>query len=136
MSCSYPNTQGVDVYRQHPSTFIGGEWFPKGHLHINEQQCFWKGTREFEETCILRKWVAKPNSCRGNPITDCLTAIQCTVATLTRNRPIYVVDLSKLHMYDFHYNHMRVKYPRQLLFTDTASLAYAVQTEDTYRDMA
>ena len=93
---------------------------------------------------ILRKRVAKPNFCRGNPITDCLTAIQCTVASLTLNRPNYVgfsvFDLSKLHMYNFHCNHMSVKYPRhgqlRLLFTDTDSLAYAVQIEDIYRDMA
>ena len=53
---------------------------------------------------------------QGNPITDCLTVIQCKVATLTLNRPIYVGvsvhELSKLHMYDIHYNHMCVKYPR------------------------
>ena len=93
---------------------------------------------------ILRKRVAKPNFCRGNRITDCLTATQCTVATLTLNRPIYldfsVLDLSKLHMYNFYYNHMCIKYPRngqlRLLFMDTGSLAYAVQTEDIYRDMA
>ena len=50
-----------------------------------------------------------------------------------------VLDLSKLHMYNFHYNHMCVKYPRpsqlRLLFADTDSLAYAVQAEDIYRDM-
>ena len=61
---------------------------------------------------ILRKCVAKPNFYRGDPITDCLTAIQCTVATLTLNRPIYV-GFSVLR----------------------ASLAYAVQTEDICRDM-
>ena len=93
---------------------------------------------------ILSKRVAKPNFCRGNPITDCLTAIQCTAATLTLNWPIYVgfsvLDLSKLHMYNFHNNHMCVKYPRpdqlRQLFTDTDSLAYAVQTEDICSDMA
>ena len=61
----------------------------------------------------------------------------------TLNRPIYVgfsvLDLSKLHMYTFHYNHICVIYPRhgqlRLLFTDTDSLAYAVQTEDIYRYM-
>ena len=41
-------------------------------------------------------------------------------------------------MYDFHYSHVCVKYPRanqlRLLFRDTASLAYAVQTDDIYRD--
>ena len=81
--------------------------------------------------------------CRGNPITDYLTVIQCKVATLTLNRPIYVgfsvLELSKLHMYDFHYNHICVKYYRanqlRLLFTDTDSSAYAVETDDNYRDM-
>ena len=92
---------------------------------------------------ILRKRVAKQNFCRGSPITDCLTSIQCTVAILTLNRPINVcfsvLDLSKLHMYNFHYNHMCVKYPRpdqlRLLFTDTDSFAYAVQRDDIYGDM-
>ena len=42
-------------------------------------------------------------------------------------------------MYDFHYTHMKVKYPQErqlkLLFTDTGSLAYTIQTEDIYADM-
>ena len=96
------------------------------------------------DTSLLRKRVAKPTFCRGKPIADCLTVIQSREVTLTLNRPIYVgftvLKLSKLHMNDFHCNHMRVKYPRAnqllLLFTDTDSLAYAVQTDDIYRDMA
>ena len=48
----------------------------------------------------LHKRVAKPSF--YNPITDCLTVVQCKVATLTLNRPIYmgfsVLALSKLHM--------------------------------------
>ena len=78
------------------------------------------------------------------PITDDITAVQCKVQTLTLNRPIYVgvtvLELSKPHMYSFHYEHMKEKYPyaSQLrrLFTDTDSLAYAVQTNDIYKDMA
>ena len=92
------------------------------------------------DACTLRKRVAKPNFCRGNPITYYLTVVQCKVATLTLNRPIYVgfsvLELSKLQMYDFHYNHMCVKYHLRLLFTDTDSLAYAVQTDGIYKDMA
>ena len=88
--------------------------------------------------------MATPSFYRGNPITDYLTVIQCKAQIFILNRPIYVgfvvLDLSKLHMYDFHYNHMKVKYPRanqlRLLFTDTDSLAYAVQTDDIYKDMA
>ena len=96
------------------------------------------------DAAILRKRVAKPSFLRGIPITDCLIVVQCKVQTLVLNRPIYVgftvLELSKLHMCDFHYNHMKVKYPHadqlRLLFTDTDSLAYAVQTENIYEDMA
>ena len=66
----------------------------------------------------------------GNHITDCLAVVQSRVMILTSNRPIYVsfleLELSQLHMYDFHYNHMCVKYPcanqLRLLFTHTDSL--------------
>ena len=96
------------------------------------------------DACALRKRVPKPSFYRGNPITDYLTVVQCKVATLTLNRPIYVVfvvlELSKLHMYDFHYNPMKVNYPDagqlRLLFTDTDSLAYDVETENIYEDTA
>ena len=105
------------LYRfQHLSTFIS--WFLKGLLQINEQQCFWEDSREFEEPCTCRTdyrcsyftQTGKASFCRGNLITDCLTVIQCKVGTLTSNRPIYMgfslLELSKLHMYDLHYNHM------------------------------
>ena len=41
-------------------------------------------------------------------------------------------------MYNFHYNHMLRKYGAEkikLLFTDTDSLMYQIQTEDVYKDM-
>ena len=88
----------------------------------------------------LRKLVAKPSFCRGIPITACLTVVQFKGQTRTLSRPIYVgftvLELSKLHMYNYHYNHMKVKYPHasqlRLLFPDTDSLAYAVKTESIY----
>ena len=78
------------------------------------------------------------------PISEDLAVIQCKVQTLTLNRPIYegftVLELSKFHMYDFHYNHMKAKYLHanqlKLLFTVTGSLSYAVQTDSIYEDMA
>ena len=92
----------------------------------------------------LRKRVAKPSFGRGIPITDCLTVVQCRVKTLTLNRPIYVgftvLELSKPNLYNFHYNHMKVKYTHAdqlcLLFTDTESFTYTVRTDNIYRDMA
>ena len=56
------------------------------------------------------------------------------------NRPIYVVfcvlDLSKLLMYEFYYNYLKLKYPdAKLCFTDTDSLTYLIRTDDVYKDM-
>ena len=51
-----------------------------------------------------------------------------------------MLQLSNLHVYDFHYNDMKVTYHHdnqlRLMFTDTDSLAYAVQTDGIYKDMA
>ena len=39
-------------------------------------------------------------------------------------------------MYDFHYNYIKQKYndKAKLLFTNTDSLTYEIQTEDVYKD--
>src|SRR5437867_9253178 len=48
-----------------------------------------------------------------------------------------VLELSKLLMYNFHYDYILKAYPNKakLLFTDTDSLCYELHTDDAYADM-
>ena len=48
-----------------------------------------------------------------------------------------ILDLSKLHMYTFHYEVIKKQYGDRatLLFTDTDSLCYQIKTDDFYQDM-
>jgi len=70
-----------------------------------------------------------------------LAAVNMKKPTLYLNRPTYVgfsiLDLSKVLMYEFHYNYIKIKFGNKatLLFTDTDSLCYNIQTQDIYKDM-
>ena len=48
-----------------------------------------------------------------------------------------VLDISKLDLNDFWYNHLKKQYGYKikLLYTDTDSLIVEVETEDIYKDM-
>lgn len=71
-----------------------------------------------------------------------LVSVELQKQKFVLNRPIYVgfsiLDLSKVLMYEFHYNYIKKKYGfnAQLLFTDTDSLCYEVKTHGIYRDMS
>ena len=71
---------------------------------------------------------------------DNLAAIELYKTRTCLDKPIYVgqaiLDLSKLFMYEFHYDKMLIKYPRSnLLFTDTDSFCYEIFTEDFYNEL-
>ena len=58
------------------------------------------------------------------------------------NKPVYlgkaILDLSKIVMYEFHYDYMKPKYGEnlKLCYMDTDSLVYHIKTEDFYKDIA
>ena len=66
------------------------------------------------------------------------------------NKPVYlgqaILDLSKIIMYEFHYDYMIPKYARsaggahgnriKLCYMDTDSYVYDIKTEDFYKDIA
>ena len=49
---------------------------------------------------------------------------------------MFIIDLSKTLMYNFHYNCISKNYGKnvKLLFTDTDSLCYEIETADAYKD--
>ena len=66
-----------------------------------------------------------------------LVAIHMVKPVLLLNKPIYVgfcvLELSKLLMYDWHYNYFKENYDTKLLFTDTDSLVYEIKgVDDVY----
>ena len=74
-------------------------------------------------------------------INDDMALVKMKKPVITLDKPSYVglciLDLSKLHMYGFHYDVIRAEYGdrARLLFTDTDSLVYDIRTPDLYSDM-
>ena len=83
----------------------------------------------------------KPNFERVTIFDKNLIAAHMKKTEVYFNKPVYVgqaiLDLSKTLMFDFHYNYIKDKYSTkaELLFTDTDSLMYRIQTEDFYKDI-
>ena len=88
----------------------------------------------------LLKLASKPTYVSSKIFNENLVAVHKIKETLTMNRPSYIgmciLDLSKTLMYDFHYNYIKHKYGNKakLLFTDTDSLTYEIETKDAYKD--
>ena len=87
------------------------------------------------------KLAAKPNFKHCNIFDEDSIAIHMKKTSLTMDKPVYlgmnILDFSKTLMFDFHYNYIKKKYgdKAKLLFTDTDSLMYEIQTEDFYKDI-
>ena len=90
----------------------------------------------------LRKLTGSPLLKAQRIINEKLVLLQMHQGSVMLNKPLYVgacvLDLSKVTMYRMHYEYMLPKYgvdKCKLLFTDTDSLAYRIETADLFEDM-
>ena len=85
----------------------------------------------------------KPNFKSGVRFDENLMGCEMGRIKVVMNKPVYlgqaIQDLSKIVMYEFHYDYMAQKYSfdrLQLCYMDTDSLVYRIQTEDFYEDIS
>ena len=87
------------------------------------------------------KLVAQINHNRCTIFNDNLAEIHMKKTKLFYGKSIYwgmcILDLSETFMYDFHYDYIKTKYGNRvtLLFTNTNSVVYVIQTNDIYADI-
>ena len=90
----------------------------------------------------FKKLTSKPNYESRKIFNENLVSVHMKKTSLTMNKPVYlgmsILDLSKTLMFDFHYKYIKPKYGNKakLLFTDTDSFLYEIQTEDFYKDIS
>ena len=87
--------------------------------------------------------VMKPNFKSGVLFGENLMGCEMGKIKVVMNKPVYlgqtILGLSKIVMYEFHYDYMIPKYGLQklkLCYMDTDSLVYDIKTKDFYEDIA
>ena len=117
--------------------------FEKDFFKLMNNSVFGKRSNIYLETDpdhLLRQ-VAKPTYVSHKIFHENLVALHMKKKVLKLDKPSYVgmciLDLSKVLMYDFHYNFIKKKYgdKARLLFTDTDSSCYHILTDDVYEDL-
>ena len=89
------------------------------------------------------KAVMKPNFKSGTLFGTNLMGCEMGKIKVVMNKPVYlgqaILDLSKIVMYEFHYDYMKRKYDDDsltLCYMDMDSLIYSIETDDFYKDIA
>ena len=89
----------------------------------------------------LLKLIKEPNCEHKHKISDKQVLLLSKPVKTKFNKPIYlgscILESSKLNMYKFWYNNLKVKYGNNvnLLYTDTDSFILQIFTDDIYEDM-
>ena len=88
----------------------------------------------------MEKLLNAPTLKHRHILNRCVVGVDIIKPVMTLNKPIYVgvsiLDLSKLHMYQFYYDVMKHKYEdkAKLFYTDTDSCMFHIETYDLYND--
>ena len=89
------------------------------------------------------KTVMWPNFKSGVLFGENLMGCKMDKIKVVMNKPVYlgqaILDLSKIIMYEFHYDYMKRKYSGnkiQLCYMDTDSLVYHIRTKDFYANIS
>ena len=124
--------------------------FEKDFFKLMNNSVFGKTMENIRKRCNIKletdpdhflRQTAKPTFVSCKIFHENLVAVHMKKKVLKLDKPSYVgmciLDLSKVLMYDFHYNFIKEKYGdrAKLLFTDTDSLCYHIQTDDVYEDL-
>ena len=84
------------------------------------------------------KYTSRPTYITHKTFGKDYAAIHEIKPVLILNKPINigstVLDLSKLKMYDFHYNFIKKNFDVELLFTDMDSLTYEIKSKNVYEE--
>ena len=93
------------------------------------------------ESSMYENYVGKPNFKNAKRINSKLVGVEMKYSSIKINKPFYIgmsiLDLSKWHMYNFHYNVMKAIFGDRvhLLYTDTDSFIYEISSADVYEEL-
>ena len=129
-------TQAKNAFKKDFFKLINNSIFGKSMENIRKRI----DVRLITEDKKLLKMTSKPTYVSSKIFNENLVAVHKIKESLILNRPAYIgmciLDLSKTLMYECHYKYIKKKYgsKAKLLFTDTDSLTYEIETEDVYQD--